>query len=168
MSDQNKPDPKAQLRGAYAMRAASYAHFFDVLRERFGTEMALEIGQEATRRIGEGMGPKYASHGPADLAGLCTAFLDGIPNRDEMFAPEIKRVDGEELVIHFHRCPLKEAWQDQGRSDEDLHLLCKMAGAIDGGLFESAGFTFKGETWAPGDEGCCRLRVVPGPAASAS
>lgn len=160
------PDYPTLLRNAYGMRAAAYAHMFDVLRERFGTETALEVGKESTRRLGETMGVKFAGHGPGDLEGLCGAFLDGIPNRDEMFAPEIKRCDGELLEIHFHRCPLKEAWQAQGRNDEDLELLCTMAGAIDGGLFEAAGFTFKGETWKPGDEGCCRLKVLPGPGAT--
>ncbi|MBP2231222.1 hypothetical protein J2847_004534 [Azospirillum agricola] len=158
------PDYPTLLRNAYAMRAASYAHMFDVLRERFGTDVALEIGQESTRRLGAAMGVKFAGHGPGDLTGLCHAFLDGIPNRDDMFAPEITRCDGEALDIHFHRCPLKEAWQAQGRSDTDLELLCRMAGAIDGGLFEAAGFVFKGETWKPGDEGCCRLKVRPGAA----
>lgn len=165
MTDVPGPDYPVLLRNSYAMRAAAYAHMFDVMREHLGTEKALEIGREATRRLGADMGVKFAQHGPADLKGLCSAFLDGIPNRDEMFAPEIKRCDGELLEIHFHRCPLKEAWEAQGRKGEDLELLCQMAGAIDGGLFEAAGFTFKGETWKPGDEGCCRLKVVPGPAA---
>lgn len=159
------PEFATILRNSYAMRAAAYAHMFDVLRERFGEATALEVGQESTRRLGEAMGVRFAGHGPDDLTGLCHAFLDGIPNRDSMFAPEITRCDGEALEIHFHRCPLKEAWQAQGRDDADLELLCRMAGAIDGGLFEAAGFTFRGETWKPGDEGCCRLKVLPGPKA---
>ena len=77
MSD--TPDYPTLLRNAYAMRAASYAHMFDVLRERFGTETALEVGQEATRRLGEAMGAKYAGHGPDDLTGLCHAFLSPGP-----------------------------------------------------------------------------------------
>jgi len=158
-----EPDYPTLLRNSYAMRAATYAHMFDVLRDRFGTETAMEIGQESTRRLGEAMGVKFASHGPDDLTGLCHAFLDGIPIRDAMFAPEIVCCDDETLEIHFHRCPLKEAWQAQGRSEDDLELLCRMAGAIDGGLFEAAGFVFRGETWKPGDEGCCRLKVLPGP-----
>ncbi|WP_035692267.1 L-2-amino-thiazoline-4-carboxylic acid hydrolase [Azospirillum halopraeferens] len=161
-----EPDHATLLRNAYAMRAAAYAHMFDVLRERFGEAIALEVGAESTRRLGESMGVKFRGFGPADLTGLCAAFLDGIPNRDAMFAPEILRCDGERLEIQFHRCPLKEAWEAQGRSPEDVALLCRMAGAIDGGLFETAGFTFKGTTWTPGREGCCRLVVEPGPAQS--
>ena len=52
-----------------------------------------------------------------------------------------------------------------GRSEADLEHLCQFAGAIDAGLFTAAGFSFAGETWKPGEPGCCRLRVRPGPAA---
>jgi hypothetical protein len=160
-------DEKARtmLRGAFAMRAASYAAMFDVLREEFGQERALELGMKATERMGRAMGRKFQHLGPSDLEGLKTAFLDGIPERDHMFSPEVTRCDGEMLEIYFHRCPLKEAWQAAGRSDEDLELLCKFAGAIDRGLFTEAGFTFAGDTWTPGESGCCRLKVLPGPAA---
>ena len=74
----------------------------------------------------------------------------------------IKKCDDERLEIQFHRCPLKDTWVEQGRNEEDLELLCKAAGAIDGGLFTRAGFTFKGETWTKGKSGCCLLKVEPG------
>jgi hypothetical protein len=53
---------------------------------------------------------------------------------------------------------------DQGRNGAELEDLCVIAGAIDGGLFETAGFTFAGDTWRQGQQGCCRLKVLPGPA----
>jgi hypothetical protein len=152
----------AALRGAFAMRAQAYGHMFDVLRERYGTEAALAVGQEATRRLGESMAEAYRPHGPADLAGLCETFLARIPERDALFAPTIERCDDQELVIRFARCPLKETWVAAGRTPEDVRLLCAFAAAIDGGLFEGAGFIFAGETWQPGREGCCRLVVRPG------
>lgn len=155
----------ALLRRSFAMRAIAYGHFFDVLREEYGTEKALELGMKATRRMGVEMGKSFKKHGPSDLAGLCGAFLGGIVAGEEMFGPEIKRCDATELSIHFHDCPLKRAWVEDGRSDTDVELLCRMAGAIDGGLFTEAGFTFAGETWKPGDAGCCRLKVLPGKAA---
>lgn len=155
-------ETRALLRRSFAMRAEAYAHLFDVLRERFGTEQALAIGMEATQRMGTAMGAKLAKHGPDDLAGLCDAFLGGIIDRDAMFGPEVRRCDAHALEIKFHRCPLKQAWEEAGRSAEDLQLLCRMAGAIDRGLFEAAGFTFAGSTWQPGETGCCTLRVLPG------
>ena len=154
------------LRGAFAMRAAAYAHVFDVLREEFGEARAMELSKRAIRRMGEAMAPRFADFAPKDLAGLAQAFLGSIPRRESMFAPEVLRADAECLEIQFHRCPLKEAWIAAGRSEADLARLCESAGAIDSGLFTAAGFSFAGTTWRPGESGCCRLRVEPGPADS--
>lgn len=115
-----------------------------------------------TRRMGEKMGGAYAPHGPADLKSLKDAFLHGIIEGDALFSPEVIRCDHQALEINFHRCPLKEAWEDQGRSGSELEDLCVIAGAIDCGLFETAGFIFAGETWRQGQQGCCRLKVLPG------
>lgn len=168
MADDSRSEPPVtldMLKAAFAMRASAYAHVFDVLREEYGADRAVELIARATRRLGDDMGQKFAHLGPADLDGLRDAFLGGIPCADEMFAPEVKRSDDERLEIQFHRCPLKDTWVAQGRSDEDVEMLCRAAGAIDGGLFTTAGFTFKGETWHPGRGGCCLLKVEPGPAA---
>ncbi|MEZ5649274.1 MAG: L-2-amino-thiazoline-4-carboxylic acid hydrolase [Burkholderiaceae bacterium] len=150
------------LRRAFAMRAASYAHFYDVLREQLGREQALAICKKATRRMGEAMGPALAGHAPDDLAGLRDAFLSGIIEGQALFEPAAVGVADEGLRIDFMRCPLKEAWEAMGRADGELEDLCEIAGAIDIGLFESAGFRFAGKTWRLGQPGCCRLRVLPG------
>ncbi len=152
------------LQRSFAMRAAAYAHIYDVLSERLGPDQALALCMEATARMGEDMGKALAQHGPADLTGLKDAFLGGIIEGEALFAPDVRRCDVDELEIYFHRCPLKEAWVKQGRSAEDVTRLCRMAGAIDRGLFERAGFTFVGTTWTAGETGCCTLRVRPGPA----
>lgn len=155
----------ALLRRSFAMRAHAYAHIFDVLRERLGETEALAVTMEATERMGRDMGANFAQFGPSDIAGLKDAFLGGIIEGEALFGPEVRKCAADGLEIKFHRCPLKEAWQAQGRSDDDLRALCRMAGAIDRGLFERAGFTFAGATWDKGDSGCCTLRVLPGPAA---
>lgn len=157
--------PIEWLQAAFTMRAAAYANMFDVLREAFGADRAVELVGEGTRRMGVTMGAKFADLGPADLAGLKDRFLGGIPAGDVLFQPEVRQCDNDRLEIKFHRCPLKDAWVAMGRSDEDVELLCKAGGAIDGGLFKAAGFVFKGETWVPGETGCCRLIVEPGEAA---
>lgn len=153
------------LRRSFAMRAAFYAETFAVLRDKFGREEAMALCMQMTRRMGEKMGKAYAKHGPSDIKGLKESFLNGIIEGAALFAPEVTRCDDEALCIHFHRCPLKEAWQAQGHDDASLRDLCVIAGAIDGGLFEAAGFTFAGTTWEPGEAGCCKLKVLPGPAA---
>lgn len=156
-------DMQHLLRRSFAMRAAFYAETFDVLKAEFGRDKALELCMTMTRRMGEKMGSAYAVHGPADLAALKEAFLGGIIEGEALFSPEVIRCDHDALEINFHRCPLKEAWEDQGRNGSELEDLCVIAGAIDGGLFETAGFTFAGETWRQGQQGCCRLKVLPGP-----
>lgn len=153
-----------QLRAAVNMRAAAYGHIFDVLAERFGSDEAVALLGEATRRLGTDMGKHFASHGPDDTAGLCDAFLGGIPGRDALFAPEVIERSDTRMEIQFHRCPLKDFWVADGRSDTEVEQLCRAAGRIDGGLFERAGFVFKGRTWKPGQTGCCRLIVEPGSA----
>jgi hypothetical protein len=164
MTTSTAPDlvPLDWLKAAFATRAAAYANIFDVLREAFGTERAVDLVSEATRRMGLTMSEKFKDLAPANLDGLRERFLSGIPAGDVLFAPEVRRSDAEKLDIKFHRCPLKEAWLAMGRSEADVALLCQAAGAIDGVLFKAAGFIFKSETWQPGDEGCCHLEITPG------
>ena len=162
MADEEPTITLTQLQAAVGMRAAAYGHVFDVLRERFDSETAVDILGEATYRLGIDMGETFESFGPSDVRGLLSAFLAGIPGRDDLFAPEVAKDDSDGFEIRFHRCPLKDFWVANGRSEEDVKDLCRAAGRIDAGLFGRAGFTFKGETWSPGREGCCILRVVPG------
>jgi hypothetical protein len=135
---------------------------FDVLREAYGVDKAVELVSEATRRMGVAMSEKFRDLAPSNLDGLRERFLGGVPGGEVLFEPEVRQCDDKKLDIKFHRCPLKEAWQAMGRSDEDLALLCKAGGAVDGGLFKAAGFIFSSETWQPGDEGCCHLIIEPG------
>ncbi|MGF1649286.1 MAG: L-2-amino-thiazoline-4-carboxylic acid hydrolase [Hyphomicrobiaceae bacterium] len=168
MSQPEKTLPESEvhalLRRAFAMRAAAYAHTYDVLREELGEERARVLSKRATRRMGEAMGRAFQDYAPNDLTGLTHAFLEAIIEGEALFKPEVVQADSEAMRVLFHRCPLKEAWHAQGRSDADIAALCEIAGAIDIGLFEGAGFTFAGETWRVGDEGCCRLCVLPGKA----
>ncbi len=164
MTASNEPEVTLEmLKGAFAMRADAYAHIFDVLRDELGVEKAVELISTATRRLGMDMGGRFEHLGPDNLPALKDEFLAGVPCASEMFDPEVVKCDNERLEIQFHRCPLKDHWVENGRSDEDVEHLCKAAGAIDGGLFTRAGFTFKGETWTKGKEGCCLLKVEPGP-----
>lgn len=71
--------PIEWLQGAFAMRAAAYANMFDVLRDAFGTDRAVELVSEATRRMGVTMGAKFADLGPANLIALKERFIGGIP-----------------------------------------------------------------------------------------
>jgi len=159
--------PISLLRAAFNARAAAYAQVFDVVRESDGVERAVAVLGEATRRMGAIAGARYADLAPADLAGLKDRFLADVPAVDDMFAPEIVRCDDEQLVIKFHRCPLREAWQAMGRPEAEVELLCKAGSAVDRGLFEAAGFAFDAENWHPALGDCCFLKISPGAEAKA-
>jgi uncharacterized protein with HEPN domain len=157
-----KTVPIELLRAAFSARAAAYAQVFDVVRETDGVERAMTVLGEATRRMGAIAGARYSDLAPADLAGLKDRFLADVPAVDDMFAPEIVQCDAERLVIKFHRCPLREAWQAMGRPDDEVELLCKAGSAVDRGVFEAAGFTFDAENWQAAKGDCCFLKISPG------
>jgi hypothetical protein len=51
--------------------------------------------------------------------------------------------------------------QAAGLRDEKIAILCRIAGVVDNGTFEAAGFAFSAENWRLGVEVCC---VSPHPA----
>lgn len=105
---------REQVYSAFKHRAMIYYHIFDELRGELGEARAIAIMKRAIERRGREIGLQFAGYGPSDLAGLRTAFLAGVPDEGRMFAPEVVRADTEALDIKFHRCPLKEAWQEAG------------------------------------------------------
>jgi len=153
---------RRELHAAFRHRALLYWHFFDELRRELGESRATEIMSRAIYARGCEIGRAFAKHAPADLAGLKDAFLDFVPDGGRMFAPEVERADPAGLDIRLQRCPLKEAWQEAGLAEADVATLCRIAGRVDNGTFEAAGFEFWADTWTPGREGCCHLHVRPG------
>jgi hypothetical protein len=153
---------RRQLYDSFKNRALLYYLIFDELRGEIGEEKAERVLGRAIYRRGQQNGRKFARFGPADLAGLKRVFLGGIADGGRMFQPEVLTDEPERLDIKFHRCPLREAWQEIGLSDDEVATLCRIAARIDNGTFDAAGFTFTADTWQPGGEGCCRLHVRPG------
>jgi hypothetical protein len=152
--------PLKALLDAFAVRARSYAHIFDVLSENFGADRAVDLLAEATHRMGEANGAGLAKFAPGDVSGLKAAFLGGMPAPDATFKPEVLRENGGRLDIEFHNCPLVAAWKEMGRSDEDIERLCQGARAVDHGLFTAAGFDFAGEGWTRDGGDRCRLHIA--------
>jgi predicted ArsR family transcriptional regulator len=153
---------RAQLYAAFKHRARLYYLIYDELRQVLDEEQAIAILQRAIRRRGEEVGQQFAKFAPADLAGLRDAFLALIPDQGRMFAPQVERCDDLQLDMTLHSCPLKDAWQESGISEQEVATMCRIAAAIDEGTFEGAGFTFSAETWRPGCDGCCHLHIRPG------
>ena len=152
---------QAELRASFKNRAVLYFLIFDELRRELGEERAAAVMKRAIRRRGAQIGERFRDFAPGDLAGLRDAFLAIIPDEGRMFEPRVVRCDAERLEIHLEACPLKEAWEELRLDDRDKALMCEIAGEIDKGTFEAAGFSFEPDTWRPGRSGCCHLKICP-------
>lgn len=157
-------DLREQLRGAIKSRALFYLAVYRAMAAEFGAERAEAVMKRAIYQRGVATGDRFKRFAPADFTGLRDAFIEFIPDHGGLFQPEVRHCeDGAHggLEIKFHTCPLKEAWQEEGLSDAELADMCRIAGVVDNGTFESAGFAIRSQTWKPGDNGCCLLKVGP-------
>jgi hypothetical protein len=161
MADE-EADLRRQLKEAHMSRAMVYAAFHDELVARLGAEVAEEVMKAAIYKRGLAIGRRFSKFGPSDIEGLRDAFLDFVPDKGRLFQPEVRGCNASGLDIKFHACPLKEAWTAAGFPPERIATLCRIAGVVDNGTFEAAGFSFSAETWQPGEEGCCFLHIRPG------
>jgi hypothetical protein len=151
---------RKELIAAFKNRAILYWLIFDELRGEFGEAKAAAIMKRAVYRRGVQIGQqKYSQFAPNDFEGLKNAFVSGIPDEGRLFNPNVVRCDAEGLDVHLEACPLKDAWEELGLSHRDKVLMCEIAGVIDKGTFEGAGFAFEPNTWRPGREGCCYLEI---------
>jgi hypothetical protein len=153
---------RGELYAAFKNRALMYWHVFEELRKALGESQAITLMSRGIEARGRHIGRQFARYAPADLGGLRDAFVGAVPDEGRMFAPRVERCDADGLDITLQRCPLKDAWQEAGVADADIATLCRIAGRVDNGTFEAAGFQFVADTWQPGREGCCHLHIRPG------
>jgi hypothetical protein len=153
---------RRDLVGQIKNRALIYMEIYDVLSAEVGAARAETLLSEAIFQRGLSAGKALAKHGPDDLEGLKRGFLEGVPGGGDLFQPQVLRCDRDHLEIQLHGCPLKDAWREAGLPEEKIATLCRIAGAVDQGLFRGAGFKVENRTWSPGAEGCCHLSVQRG------
>lgn len=151
---------RRDLVGQLKNRALIYVEMYDVLAKEVGSERAEKLMTEAIFRRGLSAGKSLAKHAPGDLEGLKDDFLASVPGGDALFQPEVLRCDAKRLEMQLHGCPLKDAWHEAGLAPEKIATLCRIAGAVDKGLFQGAGFKFENKTWVPGAKGCCFLSIT--------
>ena len=151
-------DLVAQIRN----RALIYMEMYDVLSAEIGATRAETLLAEAIFQRGLSAGKALAKHAPDDLEGLKNSFLEAVPGGADLFAPQVLQCDRDHLEVQLHGCPLKDAWREAGLPEDKVATLCRIAGAVDKGLFEGAGFKFENRTWTPGAKGCCFLSVRRG------
>lgn len=151
---------RRDLVGQLKNRALIYMEVYDVLARELGPERAEKLLSEAIFRRGLSAGKGLAKHAPADLVGLRDSFLANMPGGKDIFQPEVLRCDAQRLEMQLHGCPLKDAWHEAGLPPQKIATLCRIAGAVDKGLFQGAGFKFENRTWVPGAKGCCFLSIT--------
>lgn len=158
MADTDRRDLVAQMKN----RALIYMETYDVLAEDLGAAKAETLLTKAIYRRGRAMGKAFSKYAPSDLDGLREAFLGSVPGGKDIFQPEVLKKEPAKLEIQLHGCPLKDAWREAGLAEDKVATLCRIAGAVDKGLFEGAGFKIENRTWTPGAKGCCFLRILRG------
>jgi predicted ArsR family transcriptional regulator len=158
---------RRQLLESFKNRAILYYLIFDELRQEVGDDQAESIMKRAIVRRGQQIGQQFRAFGPDDFDGLRDAFLAVIPDDGRLFAPRVVRCDDQGLDIELENCPLKAAWEELGLDESERVTLCRIAGEIDKGTFEAAGFQFDPDTWQPGRSGCCHLHIRAGEGHSA-
>ncbi|MDR3440960.1 L-2-amino-thiazoline-4-carboxylic acid hydrolase [Telmatospirillum sp.] len=150
------------LINAIKSRAMFYYAFYKEFSAEIGPEKTAEIMKRATYKRGLEIGKHFAEYAPGDMEGLKDSFLEFMPDPKATFNPKLDRCDSEGLDIQLQSCPLKDAWKEAGLSDEEITIMASIAGHVDNGTFEGAGFDFHAETWKPGHKGCCQLHIRPG------
>ena len=156
------------LVGAMKARALFYHAFYQEFSAELGAAKTEEVMKRATYKRGLEIGKRFARFAPDDMAGLQAAFLDFVPDPDATFNPKLERCDAQGLDILLQSCPLKDAWKEAGLSDAEMARMCRIAGQVDNGTFEGAGFTFSADTWQAGRPGCCHLQSVRASKSSAT
>jgi hypothetical protein len=152
-------DLQSALHEANKERALIYLAIFREIQKRHGEEEAIDVMRAALIERGQAFGNTLKQFAPRDFRGLCDSFAY-VPDGGKMFAPEEIRCDESGLKLKMKKCPLKEAWQSAGVTDEELKTLLKCASAMDVGTMAAAGFALKIKTWQPGEEGCCYLEIT--------
>jgi len=147
---------------AIKARALFYYAFYKEFSAELGAEKTVEIMKRAIYKRGLEIGQQFKPFGPTDMEALAKAFLDHVPEPRVTFNPVLERCDHAGVDIQLTTCPLKDAWQEAGLSDKEVEIMTDIAGVVDKGTFEGAGFSFQPDTWKPGRRGCCHLHIRPG------
>jgi len=167
---ETEPDPAMraerlarELDAVFAARARLYWHLYVTLREALGEAEAERLLALAIERTGAEAGARIfaGATGAAPMEVAARFLTVASPDWGRLFPHEVER-DGDDVTVRVLRCPLKDAWIADGRSESEVAMLCRIAGRADHGVFGASGCAFDAETWTPGREGCCVLRFRAG------
>jgi hypothetical protein len=151
---------RRELEDAFRNRAHLYRLLLDELEAELGPEKAEALMTRSLERRGQEVAQSLFRDLPPDPIAIGDRFLAVSPDAGQMYPHETERSD-QAMTIRVHRCPLKDAWKDAGLPPERIAALCRIAGAFDRGLFETAGLEFSNETWSESrGGGCCWISLM--------
>ena len=137
-----------------------YSAVHDEIAQEYGEAKAEEILKRAIYKRGAAICGKFKAYAPADFSGLRDAFLDFVPDHGKMFAPEVVFCD-HEPGHQVSRLPAEGSLGRRRASPKRIETLCRIAGFVDNGTFEQAGFESSPIPGSPASEGCCFLHIRP-------
>ncbi|MCM0019498.1 MAG: L-2-amino-thiazoline-4-carboxylic acid hydrolase [Tagaea sp.] len=151
-----------ELDAAFKNRARLYKNLLDELTATLGRAQAETVLAAAIEKRGEEAGRALFGHLSAPTAAqVADTFLAVSPAEGTLFPHTRTQDDAGRVTVAVSRCPLLEAWREDGVADAEIATLCRIAGRFDNGCFGVAGVEFAAETWAPGKTGCCTLHLGP-------
>lgn len=139
-------------------RGRIYLAVFRELSARYGEDETVSVMRAASRAHGLEVGASLAHLSPDDFQGMLQAYFLG-PDEGATYAPKVRELSETCLDVQMMTCPLKDGWLDMGCSEEEVCTLLRCATAFDEAVYETAGFSYELEPWAPGRAGCCRTRL---------
>ncbi len=149
-----------ELRESFQLRARLYDLIDQELSAELGPDRASDILGRAVERRGREVAAKmFAGIDTGDPRAVADAFLASSPDGGALYPCQVRDEAGS-LTLAIQACPLKDAWRDAGHAPERIARLCRIAGRFDVGLFGETRLAFSAETWTPGRDGCCRLRLA--------
>lgn len=154
----NEKSSRSPYYKAVEDRGKIYLLIFRELSKRYGETEAVSVMRSASRAHGIEVGQSIAHLAPNDFPGLLAEYFMG-QDDGAAYQPAVKENSEACLDVHVMTCPLKDGWLEAGCSDEEVCTLLRCATAFDEAVWETAGFNYEFEVWAPGKTGCCRTKI---------
>jgi hypothetical protein len=150
---------RRELEDAFQNRAHLYRLMLEELEAELGPERAEAVLVRALERRGGEVARGLFAGMPADPVAIGERFLSVSPDGGRMY-PHRRDDPAGGFAVQVARCPLKDAWLTSGLPAVRVAQLCRIAGAFDRGLFETAGLGFANRTWREGATGCCHIALT--------
>lgn len=136
-------EPVNALANEIKNRAAIYVKIYSQLAAELGPDRATELFEKAVYARGRDKGERLAERiGAPDLQQLARVFVEGKGQMDA-FGHEVVEATPTRAVLRLNKCPLVDAWDEAGLSEDEKTRMCDIAHQIDFGKFETAGYTLR-------------------------